>query len=395
MTTCQVQKYVELETLGKYKPIIFILVIILIIALLVVIGFFVKDNTNPIDDNIIGPSVTPDSVQESLLTDNIGSSDDGIVTINNGSSFTDSASCLKGVQRFWGHTGNQTQPLCGCKIPFYGKECDLESQKNSYYTLGNPDENDIEFGKKSDNPGILDVDRISFNFYRSKNHTLDGYPDEPTGTVPLIPDETFCSSMCDERESCIGFKFEPGFPVNGDISGSILTNQKSKCTLIDDFFVLVPDGKLPYDPTIQSDFYLKVGVSPEIKDRVFVYIDNTSNPPELPLRYWLSDSRSSTKGTIRQDAVFFERLLHINYVPTAHKNTTGGALMESGGIEKVWTGIYSNETFSKDDIDCILDGTIEGDQEFVIIPPTFGTTILDLPDTWRETFICFTIVSNG
>nr|QBK91249.1 MAG: hypothetical protein LCPAC202_02230 [Pithovirus LCPAC202] len=343
-----------------------ILIVLLIVALMFAI--FVKEDLDFPDIDFV--------VADNEINDTTGSSANGIVKLNNGALYLDSASCSAGPTREWTIGQSITFNTCDCLDPFFGTECFRESYVDTYTSIGTPAQSNIvaSFGSTQI------VDRLSFPFTKNPGRLSD--EDEPPTT------EIICTKLCDQDQSCLGVwwtQAEP--PLFGMDQPN--PNQKPTCQLIRDQVVVKPGTNIPYSSNMDSVLYLKKDVEPEFKDRVFVY------QGQKPLRYWTVDAYSSPFGDNQSQTMFNRQLVKFNWSPQIVINSTGCDMSMDSNCPwgRTWYGFFSNQMINLTDNSLLKELidmfnstsksniTVRG-REYVVVGPK--QTQLIFPSAWSE-----------
>jgi len=386
----EIEKYpevTEISSESKYRSwggILgwFLALIVLVLVIIAIVHYATKDEKNPdVDPTNVVPS---DPVPPDPLNDPIGASDNGCYSMNNGSFYKDSPSCIAGPTRGWNHNNDKVQGSCDCKKPFYGDMCFRETYSNEYVSIGNPNKDDLIFKKISE----FSADRMSFPF------------DSPAEDDSM---QILCTNMCDQNCDCVGVIYDQASPPKLGIG---TPDDKPFCTLIGCSLTIKSGAEIPFDVTKDATVYMKANGSSQttlansqgapietlkIKDRVFVWKGT------LPLRYWLTDNYTNTNGTDRMTAMYEKRVYALDYFPTDLINDTGTnghknfkKLRRSNlNFGQKWTGIFSDEEFSNDPEklnDVICDPETQ-EQDFVIVPS--GEAKLEFPSSWKSLYGLF------
>lgn len=196
------------------------------LALFIIVGltiFFAYQNTK------LPPPPAPVTLNKptSDLHSNIGASN----SINDASNFITQEQCESSPNTSW------TNEKCSCKHPFFGDDCTREKHNKSYFSVGNPN-----------------LDALQYNILNKIKTSSKSFSDKS------------CSKLCDSSEGCIGFLYD-----------------KDICTLLKENIVVAKDSTIPYDIHTDSTLYMKSSDNLQFENRIFLGGYTGAFPP----RYWL------------------------------------------------------------------------------------------------------------
>lgn len=131
---------------------------------------------------------------------------------------------------------------CRCIPPFFGANCQLERHSNRFFSVGVPNEMNVNFKVLAERKS----NGKSFNSEGTANS---------------------CSEQCDQTAECVGFIY----------------HAPNMCTLLQEDIVIPGSESIPYSPEIESTLYLRTSENLKFVDRIFLAESFRSFPP----RYWL------------------------------------------------------------------------------------------------------------
>jgi hypothetical protein len=310
---------------GNRSLIFVVLFTILFIVIILLILYSVHDNT------AMPQPLTPATASPNLInyTVNAGASVDGIYAVSNGTALTTPIQCTKTATAQW------ITNYCQCIVPFYGAQCNLESQNLTYLAAGVPPAGSLLLPPTQ----TIITDRLSFDFANNPNV------------------QTHCTDQCDANDDCVGVLWQEPPPLS---YGTATTS--GVCTLLLNDVLVNPGQNLPYDPTIQSSLYFKSGNAPQFTDRVFVYYGT------LPPRYWVGDMLVNGSSIVQ--TLYPNQLYTLFYYPQYQVNNA------------FLTGVISNQPFNISQLSQIIAG---GTTSVYAIQPA-SNPIFQYPVTWAPPF---------
>lgn len=306
----------------------FLLFIILFIIIILIMLFIYYMSYKPKPITLAPISLT----QPSNITSPLGSTNNGVVIYNNGDTYKDIMSCNNNNTSIW-NLNSTVNGRCLCEIPYYNNDCQLESYINTYITVGQLQESQVD--KNIINSPI--VDSLSFD-----------------STGKYINNS--CTKQCDNNINCIGIYYN--------------SNDKT-CQLLSKLDI-VSGSVITYDLFEQANYYIKDSYNLVLLDRVIVYNGIK------PLRYWLTNSYSN--GGSNMTALFRNVVYTLTYRPTQLINTTN----------PLWVGLVSNSDITGN-LNNIYDNP--PDNVIKILPGTSDLTNI-IPTNWYPIYIVFWDYNN-
>jgi len=236
----------------NYGAIILIMFIVVILLAILVFALIRQRNVTFIPPGLHSNNLTLTPLVPTTQTTQ-GATPSGVYSQpGDGSFFQDATTCNANSTSMW----NAPLTQCDCIPPFWGNQCQFEAYNSTYISSGSiasPEDATVDVIEQTE------ISRLSWPI--------------PPASIPPAPT---CTSLCDSVPTCNGVIWIP--TPDSDPVTSL-----SSCTLFSSITVQ-PMHQLAFDPTIQSQIYVKTPTSIIYTDRVFIYQSS------LPTRYWLTPS---------------------------------------------------------------------------------------------------------